>query len=89
MAELRRRVAYAQFTDGLWNLLNDSVARLQLREALIARYFPEEREKLAALAATGRAVSTADTFRDELPPGRDSAFRRTILVGFESYLIRR
>jgi len=79
VAELRRRVAYAKFTEGLWNLLNDSMARHQLREALIARYFPEEREKLAVLVATSRAIPKADTLSDELPPGRDSAFRRTIL----------
>jgi putative restriction endonuclease len=79
VAELRRRVAHAQFTDGLWNLLNDSVARHQLREALIARYFPEEREKLAALVAASPAVCRADILRDDLPPGRDGAFRRTIL----------
>lgn len=79
VAELRRRVAYARFTEGLWFLLNNSVARHQLREALIARYFPEDRERLAALMATSQAVSKTDTLRDELPPGRDSAFRRTIL----------
>lgn len=79
VAELRRRVAYAQFTDGLWNLLNDPLARHQLREALIARYFPEQREKLAALVATSRAVPKTDNLHDDLPPGRGSAFRRTIL----------
>jgi putative restriction endonuclease len=79
VAELRRRVAHAQFADGLWNLVNDPVARHQLREALIARYFPEDRERLAALVATSQAVSKTDNLRDELPPGRDSAFRRTIL----------
>ena len=79
VAELRRRVAYGQFDDGLWSLLKESVARHQLREALIARYFPEEREKLATLSATSRGASQAAVLRDELPPGRDGAFRRTIL----------
>jgi putative restriction endonuclease len=82
-AELRRRVAHAHFADGLWRLLDDFHARHQLREALIARYFPEQREKLAALAATSRILPKADALRDELPPGRDSAFRRTILEVYD------
>ena len=79
VAELRRRVAFGQFDDGLWALLNEPLARHQLREALIARYFPDEREELAALAATGRAAKKSGSLREELPPVRDAAFRRTIL----------
>lgn len=78
VAELRRRVAHATFDAGFWALLSDALARHQLREALIARYFPEQREALAALVADNR-VPKMDVLRDELPPGRDAAFRRTIL----------
>jgi putative restriction endonuclease len=87
VAELRRRVAYGRFDDGLWRLLSESVARHQLREALIARYFPDERAKLAAVAGA-HLTRPSDTFspsdaervlHDALPPGRDAAFRRTIL----------
>ena len=80
MAELRRRTAGGQFDEGLWALLSEPVARHQLREALIARYFPDEREQLAAVAATSRTgASKAGELKEELPPGRDGAFRRTIL----------
>jgi putative restriction endonuclease len=77
-AQLRKRVAYARFDDGLWGLLSDPMARHQLREAIISRYFPDSREKLVALAG----VETPPTaLREELPPppARDAAFRRTIL----------
>jgi putative restriction endonuclease len=60
--------------------MSEPVARHQLREAIIARYFPEAREKLAAVAATnGTAAAKPDELREEMPPGRDGAFRRTIL----------
>jgi putative restriction endonuclease len=79
VAELRRRVAYGKFDDGMWQLLNDPISRQQLREALIARYFPDDRDKLAAIVASGRAAEPVPALREELPPGRDGAFRRTIL----------
>ena len=59
--------------------LSEPVARHQLREALIARYFPEDRDKLAAITAANRSAKPADALKEELPPGRDGAFRRTIL----------
>jgi putative restriction endonuclease len=80
VAELRRRTAYGRFDDGFWQLMSEPIARHQLREAIIARYFPEEREKLAAVAATsGATAEKAGELREEMPPGRDGAFRRTIL----------
>lgn len=79
VAELRRRVSHGRFDDGLWPLLKDPLARHQLREALIARYFPERREQIAAVAGTSEKVPKPDELRDKLPPGRDAAFRRTIL----------
>lgn len=91
VAELRRRTAYGRFVDGFWPLMNESIARHQLREALIARYFPEEREKLAAVAGA-HLIRPSDTFspsdaekgmREEMPPGRDGAFRRTILEVYD------
>ena len=79
VAELRRRTAGGQFEEGLWLLLSDPVARHQLREALIVRYFPEEHDKLAATVVTSRSVPPAEVLKEDLPPGRDGAFRRTIL----------
>lgn len=83
VAELRRRVAYGRFGDGMWDLLSDSTARRQLREALIARYFPEKREQLAGLAATSRSTTASEVLHDEALPGRDGAFRRTILEVYD------
>lgn len=79
VAELRRRTVGGQFDAGLWALLVEPVARHQLREALLARYFPEAHDQLAAIAATSRTAKPAEAFKEELPPGRDGAFRRTIL----------
>lgn len=83
VAGLRRQVAYGTFDDGMWQLLREPVARHQLREALIARYFPEDRDKLAAIAAAGRVPEPVAALREEMPPGRDGAFRRTILVVYD------
>jgi putative restriction endonuclease len=85
LAQLRRQGVCGHFDVGLWSLLNHAVARHQLREALIARYFPEHREALAEVVAGWRAYPLADVagsatmLREELPPGRAAAFRRTIL----------
>ena len=83
VAELRCRVTHGTFDGGMWRLLSEPVARHQLREALIARYFPEDREKLAAITAAGRAAEPVVPVQEELPPGRDGAFRRTILEVYD------
>jgi putative restriction endonuclease len=92
VAQLRRQSAIGRFDPGLWALMADPLARHQLREALIARYFPEDRDKLAALVMGTRLTRPAETFspleaekalREELPPGRDAAFRRTILEVYD------
>lgn len=79
VAEIRRRTIGGQFDDGLWALLDNPLARHQLREALIYRYFPEDRDRLATVAATSRSAPPAYDYKEALPPGRDGAFRRTIL----------
>lgn len=74
------REATGSFDDGLWRLLANPHSRHQLREALIARYFPEHHDQISALAATRPAKAAEDdALREELPPGRDGAFRRTVL----------
>ena len=83
VAELRRRVAHGKFDESMWQLLSEPVARHQLREALVARYFPEDREKLAAITAARRADEPVDPLQEEMPPGRDGAFRRTILEVYD------
>jgi putative restriction endonuclease len=70
------REVYGRFDDDLWKLIiSEPHSRPQLREALIARYFPEHREQISALSGERPAEPT---LREE-PPGRDGAFRHTIL----------
>lgn len=83
LAGLRRKVACGTFDSGLWQLLSESMARHQLREALVARYFPEHRDQLAALTVAGRVPEPLAALREEMPPGRDGAFRRTILAIYD------
>jgi putative restriction endonuclease len=114
VGQLRKQSAVGRFDEGLWALLREPLPRHQMREALVARYFPEEREKIAAVVGA-HLIRPADTLtpsiplgrpdrpspmripsadsqsaevspsdaekalREELPPGRDAAFRRTIL----------
>ena len=73
-----RRV-YGRFDPDFFDtLLRDGRSRHKLREALIARYFPEQREKLAAICGDNTAAQMEEALREE-PPGRDSAFRNTVL----------
>lgn len=83
VAELRRRVDYGEFDEGMWQLLSEPVARHQMREALVARYFPDDRNKLAAVIATECKAKPVNELREEMPPGRDGAFRRTILEVYD------
>jgi putative restriction endonuclease len=80
IGQFKKRVAFAKFDEPLWELFGDDLSRHQLREALIARYFPEQREQLAAVAVASSPVKQP-TLNDALPPtpARDAAFRRTIL----------
>ncbi len=81
--QLREAAFYGQFDNGLWQLLAHDVSRHQLREALIARYFPEARDELAALAAASRKVVLAEVLREEPPARRNAAFRHTILQVYD------
>jgi putative restriction endonuclease len=73
------RQIYGRFDDALWAaFLTDAHSRHLLREALIARYFPEKRDQLAAIAGEQPAAPKEDALREQLP-GRDAAFRTTIL----------
>ena len=83
VAELRRRTQGGQFEPGLWGLLSEPVARHQLREALIARYFPEAHDEIAAIAAAKPQPKSVLALKEDLPPGRDNAFRKTILEIYE------
>jgi putative restriction endonuclease len=83
VADLRRRVAYGRFDNGFWALLSDPLSRHQVREALIARYFPERHDQIAAIAGTRANPPEPDALREEMPPGRDAAFRQTVLEVYD------
>jgi putative restriction endonuclease len=73
------RSVYGQFDEGLWDgVLSHPRSRHQLRNALIARYFPDEREKMGAILSTKPSSFEPAALREDLP-GRDGAFRKTIL----------
>ncbi len=73
------RKIHARFDEDLWSaILSDPHSRHQLREALIARYFPEHHDALAAMAGEKAELQPEQVLREE-PPGRDAAFRHTIL----------
>jgi putative restriction endonuclease len=73
------RATYGRFDPGLYGaILTHPTSRQQLREALIVRYFPEYHEQLAAAAGESPPSSSEPLLHEE-PPGRDGAFRHTIL----------
>ncbi len=84
IGQFRKCVAFAKFDEPLWTLIGEDVSRHQLREALIARYFPEHRDHLAAVAAESSSKKQA-VLNAALPPApaRDAAFRRTILEVYD------
>ncbi len=83
VAHIRRQGAIGQFDEGLWALLIDPIARHQLREVLISRYFPDRRDQLAAIAVQCRPSPAPDSLKEEFLPGRDAAFRRVILEVYD------
>jgi len=71
------RETYGRFDDDLWtSIVTYAQCRRQLRDALIARYFPAHREELDTILGIQNSLPSA--LRDD-PPGRDAAFRHTIL----------
>ena len=73
------RQVYARFDETLWTaFLSDAHSRHMLREALVARYFPEHRDQLAAIVGEQPVAPSTEALHDGLP-GRDAAFRHTIL----------
>jgi putative restriction endonuclease len=74
------REQHGQFDAGLWSaILCDAHSRHQFREAIIGRFFPEKRAQLAAVAGEQATTPTQEEALHDAPPGRDGAFRHTIL----------
>jgi putative restriction endonuclease len=50
---------------------------------LVARYFPEYRTQLEAVSEQNLLTAGQDGLTGRMPPGRDAAFRRTILEVYD------
>lgn len=78
---LRENMGFASFDEELFQHLKNPVDREFLRNAIISRYFPQQRELLRALIAAffdgaGRAAEEEATY--ETDPVRNGAFAKTI-----------
>lgn len=79
LAALRRQVQHGRFVSEFWELVREPVARHQIREAIMVRYFPEKRIELQLAAGAAKPMVAETGTEPELPPGRDAAFRRIVL----------
>jgi putative restriction endonuclease len=72
------RSAVGHFDPQLWEIMRNPSSRAQLREALVTRYFPDERRPIQTLltpAAPPRDLQLNEQFEQ----ARSGAFRQTIL----------
>jgi putative restriction endonuclease len=75
---------FARFVEGWDALVADPVRRMAFRDAIVARYFPSARAKIAACFVEPSMGSVAvepavAEEAEEILPGRSSAFRRRVL----------
>lgn len=79
---------FARFVEGWDVLVTDPDQRMALRDAIIARYFPQARAKIAAcfvepsMGADVVEPAVAES-AEEIVPGRSSAFRRRVLEVYD------
>jgi putative restriction endonuclease len=70
--------AAGRFDPGLWELMRNRGSRDQLREALVARYFPEHRPELQSLFIEPEPPRGL-ALNEEFEQARSAAFRETVL----------
>lgn len=70
---------FARFTDGFDMIVAIPENRRRLREALIARYFPQHASQMSAFPARSEVEPVARAAAGEAEYGRSPAFRRKIL----------
>ena len=76
------RSAAGHFDSPLWELMQSPASRSQLREALVARYFPAQRQQIQSLLTTlepPRGLQLNEDFEQ----ARSGAFRQTILEVYD------
>lgn len=78
VAQLRKEALHAFLDADLWRLVANPVSRTKLREALIARYFPEQAMALFRLSHTTQPRDEPKPDEEEGTTGRSGAFRRLI-----------
>lgn len=78
VAQLQREAAFATLDPELWQLVADPANREEIREALIARYFPDQAKQLFALSH--KSAPESDRALNDEPEStpRSAAFRRLI-----------
>lgn len=78
VAQLRREAAFATLDPELWQLLADPTTREEIRDALIARYFPDKAKKLFALSQKTEPEPDRTLKEEPEATPRSAAFRRLI-----------
>ncbi len=79
------RASPGRFDPQLWELMVKQDLRHQLRETLVARYFPEHRDQLAALTSQPPTPNPMGEpphgfeLNEEFEQARSGAFRQTVL----------
>jgi putative restriction endonuclease len=76
------RAASGRFDSPLWELMRSPTSRNQLREALVARYFPEPRQEIRSLLGAPAPPSGLQ-LNEEFEQARSGAFRETILEVYD------
>jgi putative restriction endonuclease len=76
------RSAAGRFDSPLWELMQSPTARSQLREALVARYFPGQRQEIHSLLTAPEPPRELQ-LNEEFEQARSGAFRQTILEVYD------
>ncbi len=76
------RSAAGRFDFPLWELMQSPASRNQLRDALVARYFPSQRQELQSLL-TAPQPPCGPQLNEEFEQARSGAFRQTILEVYD------
>ena len=81
MRDIPSLIEGARLAQGLWDILNDSAQRGQLRDVLVSRYFPQHRGAL--LQHNAVAETTQEDQEEYHLSGRSSGFRRIVVQVYE------
>lgn len=82
---IRERMRHASLDPALYRYLCDPIEREHIRLALIARYFPAQRDALLRLISQFHQIEKVaeDTRKEEMDPVRSAAFAKTIKAVYD------